>query len=60
MLRRNWISALSLAVFALASPTLHAEAQTADAFVKQVSTDVMDAVKAIPGTGTRPTSGICS
>ncbi len=46
MLRRNWISALSLAAFALATPKLHAEAQTADAFVKQVSTDVMDAVKA--------------
>ena len=46
MLRRHWISALSLAAVALATPTLHAEAQTADAFVKQVSTDVMDAVKA--------------
>ena len=46
MLRRHWISALSLAAFALATPTLHAEAQMADAFVKQVSTDVMDAVKA--------------
>ena len=46
MLRRHWISALSLVAFALAAPTLHAEAQTADAFVKQVSTDVMDALKA--------------
>ena len=46
MLRRNWISALSLAALALTTPTLHAEAQTADAFVKQVSTDVLDAVKA--------------
>ena len=46
MLRRHWISALSLVAFAMAAPTLHAEAQTADAFVKQVSTDVMDALKA--------------
>lgn len=46
MQRRNWISALGLAALLLASPTLRAEALTADAFVRQVSTEVIDAVKA--------------
>lgn len=46
MQRRYWISALGLAALLLASPTLRAEALTADAFVRQVSTEVIDAVKA--------------
>ena len=50
MQRRQWISALGLsAVLAatlLASPALRAEALSADAFVKQVSSAVIDAVKA--------------
>lgn len=49
MQRRQWISALSLSAALtatlLASPTLHAEALSADAFVKQVSSAVIDAVK---------------
>ena len=50
MQRRQWISALGLsAVLAatlLVSPALRAEALSADAFVKQVSSAVIDAVKA--------------
>ena len=47
MLRRTWISALTLGGLLLASvATQAAEALAADAFVKQVSNDVIDAVKA--------------
>jgi phospholipid transport system substrate-binding protein len=47
MLRRTWITtALSLAGLLGAATALHAEALTPDAFVRQVSTDVLDAVKA--------------
>jgi phospholipid transport system substrate-binding protein len=46
MLRRTWISALALTAAALAVPAARAEAVAADAFVKQVSNDVIDAVKA--------------
>ncbi len=49
MLRRTWISALSLMTTAgllMAAPPLHAEVVTADAFVRQVSSEVIDAVKA--------------
>ncbi len=47
--RRQWISALSLSAALsaalLASPALRAEPLSADAFVKQVSSAVIDAVK---------------
>ena len=46
MLRRTWISAFALTGMALTVPGLHAEPMAADAFVKQVSGDVIDAVKA--------------
>jgi phospholipid transport system substrate-binding protein len=46
MQRRNWISALALAGLALAAPVLRAEALAPDAFVRQVSAEVIDAVKA--------------
>lgn len=49
MQRRSWLAASSLlAAVSLmgASPLLRAEALAADAFVKQVSADVIDAVKA--------------
>lgn len=47
MLRRTWISALTLGGLLLGSvATQAAEALAADAFVKQVSNDVIDAVKA--------------
>ncbi len=46
MLRRTWISALGLAGLLSAAPALHAEPLAADAFVRQVSTEVIDAVKA--------------
>lgn len=46
MQRRSLISTLGLAALLLAAPALRAEAQAPDAFVKQVSTDVIDAVKA--------------
>ncbi len=44
--RRFWMAALASACLLLASPWLRAEALAADAFVKQVSADVIDAVKA--------------
>jgi len=46
MLRRSLISALAFTVSALAAPMVRAEALAADAFVKQLSTEVVDAVKA--------------
>ena len=47
MFRRNVMSALGLAtVLAVSAPVVRAEAVTADAFVRQISTDVIDAVKA--------------
>lgn len=46
MQRRFWMAAVAAAVVVLASPALRAEAVAADAFVKQVSADVIDAVKA--------------
>jgi phospholipid transport system substrate-binding protein len=46
MLRRTWISALALTAAAFAAPALHAEPVAADAFVKQLSNEVIDAVKA--------------
>ena len=46
MLRRSLISALAFTVAALAAPMVRAEALAADAFVKQLSTEVVDAVKA--------------
>ena len=46
MLRRHWISALGLAAAMLMAPALHAEPMAPDAFVRQVSTEVIDAVKA--------------
>jgi len=46
MQRRYWMAAAAGALALLASPVLRAEAVAADAFVKQVSADVIDAVKA--------------
>ena len=46
MHRRFWLAALGGAALLLTSPLLRAEALAADAFVKQVSADVIDAVKA--------------
>jgi phospholipid transport system substrate-binding protein len=46
MQRRFCMAAMATAALLLASPLLRAEALAADAFVKQVSTDVIDAVKA--------------
>lgn len=46
MQRRTWISALGLGALLMTSPALRAEALTADAFVRQVSSEVIDAVKA--------------
>ena len=47
MFRRNVMSALGLAaVLAVSAPVVRAEVVTADAFVRQISTDVIDAVKA--------------
>ncbi|MDO8376297.1 MAG: ABC transporter substrate-binding protein [Aquabacterium sp.] len=46
MQRRTWISAFGLGALLMASPALRAEALAADAFVRQVSTEVIDAVKA--------------
>ncbi len=46
MQRRFWMVAVAGAAMLAASPLLRAEALAADAFVKQVSADVIDAVKA--------------
>ncbi|GCL65349.1 MlaC/ttg2D family ABC transporter substrate-binding protein [Pseudaquabacterium pictum] len=46
MQRRFWMAALGAAALLAASPLVRAEAVAADAFVKQVSADVIDAVKA--------------
>jgi phospholipid transport system substrate-binding protein len=46
MLRRTWISALTLTVAAVVAPASWAQAPAGDAFVKQLSTEVIDAVKA--------------
>ena len=46
MQRRSWMASLGLGALLLASPVLRAEPVAADAFVKQVSADVLDAVKA--------------
>jgi phospholipid transport system substrate-binding protein len=46
MRRRFLIPALALATLVLAAPVLRAEPLAADAFVKQVSAEVIDAVKA--------------
>jgi phospholipid transport system substrate-binding protein len=46
MQRRFWMAALCGAAVLAASPLLRAQALAADAFVKQVSADVIDAVKA--------------
>ena len=45
MHRRSWISALGLSACLLGLPALGAEALSADAFVRQVSSDVIEAVK---------------
>ena len=46
MLRRTWISALALTAAALSAPALRAEPVAGDAFVKQLSNEVIDGVKA--------------
>jgi phospholipid transport system substrate-binding protein len=46
MQRRSLISTLGLAALLLAAPALRAEAVAPDVFVRQVSNDVIDAVKA--------------
>ncbi|MBL8352580.1 MAG: ABC transporter substrate-binding protein [Burkholderiaceae bacterium] len=46
MQRRSMISVLSLGALLLCAPALRAQALAPDAFVRQVSTDVIDAVKA--------------
>jgi len=46
MQRRSLISTLGLTALLLAAPALRAQAVAPDAFVKQVSTEVIDAVKA--------------
>ena len=46
MLRPAWISALSLAAVMLVAPALRAEPTAPDTFVRQVSIEVIDAVKA--------------
>ncbi|OYU96644.1 MAG: hypothetical protein CFE45_19285 [Burkholderiales bacterium PBB5] len=46
MQRRSWMASLGLGALLLASPVLRAEPVAADAYVKQVSADVLDAVKA--------------
>lgn len=46
MQRRFWMAALGAAAMLTASPLVRAEALAADAFVRQVSADVIDAVKA--------------
>lgn len=45
MLRRSLISALAFTVAALVAPMARAQAVAADAFVKQLSSEVVDAVK---------------
>lgn len=45
MLRRSLISALAFTVAALVAPMARAQAVAADAFVKQLSAEVVDAVK---------------
>ena len=44
-LRRSLISALAFTVAALVAPMARAQAVAADAFVKQLSSEVVDAVK---------------
>ena len=46
MQRRFWMAALGAAAMLATSPLVRAEPVAADAFVKQVSADVIDAVKA--------------
>lgn len=46
MQRRSWLATLAAISLLVTSPLLRAEAVAADAFVKQVSADVIDAVKA--------------
>lgn len=46
MQRRFWMAALCGTTLLVTSPLLRAQALSADAFVKQVSADVIDAVKA--------------
>ena len=46
MQRRFWISAAALSALVVVAPALRAEPVAPDAFVRQVSTDVIDAVKA--------------
>ena len=46
MQRRYWIFAAGLSALAAVAPALRAEPVAPDAFVRQVSTDVIDAVKA--------------
>jgi len=46
MLRRTWISALALTAAVFAAPALRAEPVAGDAFVKQLSNEVIDTVKA--------------
>ncbi len=45
MFRRRLISAFALSGLLMAAPALRAEPVAADAFVRQISTDVIDAVK---------------
>ena len=45
MLRRTWISAFGLVGLLWCAPALHAEPLAADAFVRQVSIEVIEAVK---------------
>ncbi len=46
MLRRQLVSMLALGLACLTAPAVRAEAVAADAFVRQLSTEVIDAVKA--------------
>jgi len=46
MLRRTWICAVGLTASLLAMTSLHAEPLAPDAFVRQVSGEIIDAVKA--------------
>jgi phospholipid transport system substrate-binding protein len=46
MFRRTWMTALVLTATVIAAPALRAEPVAGDAFVKQLSTEVIDTVKA--------------
>ena len=46
MIRREWMAAVALAAGVLLAPTLRAQPVAADAFVRQLSSEVMDTAKA--------------